>query len=234
MKFLLGLMFGAVAVVLVAKGVRGDDDWRARLEPVARSVAGAVENWLGSRLEIREAPSGAGAAEVAELREDAAARQPIPRPPDPRRVDEPLTRETEPATEVAPHEQVLAVASSPETPAVAPEPDPQPPRAEAPSPELPLPEAVTTRQARSALAGAPSPVQDAAAESPFRLQTVWVPFHSRMSARGFADRLMGSLNHPFAVERQGPGRYQVVFPYADEPERRALLAQAAEVTGLPL
>ena len=65
-------------------------------------------------------------------------------------------------------------------------------------------------------------------------QTVWVPFHSQMSAAGFAARLSESLGHPFDVERRGPGRYQVVFAYGDETERSALLEEAAAVTGLPL
>jgi hypothetical protein len=65
-------------------------------------------------------------------------------------------------------------------------------------------------------------------------QTVWVPFHSERSASGFAERLTASLDHPFRVERRGPGRYQVVFVYADEPQRQALLTQAAETMGLPL
>lgn len=69
---------------------------------------------------------------------------------------------------------------------------------------------------------------------PGRLQPVWVPFHSEMSANGFAARLTTSLDHPFRVQRRGPGRYQVVFAYADEPQRRAVLAQAAQATGLPL
>jgi hypothetical protein len=63
---------------------------------------------------------------------------------------------------------------------------------------------------------------------------VWVPFHSRLSAGGFAERLTESLEHPFRVERRGPGAYQVGFGYRDEPHRRNLLAQAAEITGLQL
>ena len=63
---------------------------------------------------------------------------------------------------------------------------------------------------------------------------MWVPFHSEMSAAGFAERLSDSLDHPFRVERRGPGRYQVVFAYRREPERETLLAEAARATGLPL
>lgn len=67
-----------------------------------------------------------------------------------------------------------------------------------------------------------------------RSETVWVPFRSAMSASGFAERLSASLDHPFEVERRGPGRYEVVFDYRDELQRRELLDQAARATGLPL
>ncbi len=63
------------------------------------------------------------------------------------------------------------------------------------------------------------------------LATVWVPFHSQMSAEGFADRLSRELEYPFRVQRQGPGNYQVVFDAESGSEREALLARIAEVTG---
>jgi len=62
-------------------------------------------------------------------------------------------------------------------------------------------------------------------------ERVWTPFHSERSARGFARRLTDELDHPFTVERRGPGEYQVVFGYADPAERDALLAEIAVVTG---
>ena len=62
-------------------------------------------------------------------------------------------------------------------------------------------------------------------------QTVWVPFRSQMSAQGFAKRLTGKLDHPFSVNREGPGRYQVIFSYANEFERLALLDKMQSVTG---
>lgn len=65
-----------------------------------------------------------------------------------------------------------------------------------------------------------------AAEAP-----VWVPFHSLMSAEGFAARLTRELNHDFQVERQGAGTYQVVFEASDPAQRAALLAQISEITG---
>jgi hypothetical protein len=77
---------------------------------------------------------------------------------------------------------------------------------------------------------------DAAIESPGMdpiapTQTVWVPFRSQMSAQGFARRLTGKLDHPFSVDREGPGRYQVIFSYASEFERLAVLDQVQSVTG---
>jgi hypothetical protein len=78
----------------------------------------------------------------------------------------------------------------------------------------------------AAAAPAPSPV-----ETPPSVATVWIPFRSEMSATGFAERLGRALDHPFDVRREGPGAYQVVFPYDDAREREALLEQVAAVTG---
>lgn len=60
---------------------------------------------------------------------------------------------------------------------------------------------------------------------------VWYPFHSQMSAEGFANRLSQALDHGFQVERQGAGAYQVVFEAASDSEKELLLAQIAEITG---
>lgn len=62
-------------------------------------------------------------------------------------------------------------------------------------------------------------------------EPVWEPFHSHMSAEGFAARLSRELEHEFRVERQAAGAYQVVFNTADPREREALLAQISEITG---
>jgi hypothetical protein len=61
---------------------------------------------------------------------------------------------------------------------------------------------------------------------------VWTPFHSEVSARGFANRLSEQIEHPFAVERQGPGAYQVVFRYSSPGERDVVLAEVSALTGL--
>lgn len=62
-------------------------------------------------------------------------------------------------------------------------------------------------------------------------EPVWVSFHSQMSAEGFARQLSDQFQHPFAVARQGPGDYQVMFDYASIDERDALLDEIAAVTG---
>ena len=243
MRFLLGLMLGAGVVLLLADGLTGDGAWRARLT----GVAGAVEAWGQSRTAPaptadggersrlgdeglpaldRVAVAGTSTDAPAETSDSAEpARLPIPRPPDPSPVDAPASEELAQEAKAASGENAL-----------------EKPVAGYPAPPAPVPEEPEVAASDAAAAGGlaamlPPSVPDAAdppAESPFRLQTVWVPFHSRMSAVGFAERLTESLDHPFGVERRGPGRYQVVFPYADEPERQTLLAQAAEATGLPL
>lgn len=63
------------------------------------------------------------------------------------------------------------------------------------------------------------------------LAAVWPPFHSQMSAQGFAAQLSRELDHTFRVERQGAGSYQVVFDAESPSEREALLAEIAEITG---
>lgn len=60
---------------------------------------------------------------------------------------------------------------------------------------------------------------------------VWTPFHSEMSAEGFAARLSQALDRDFRVERQGAGAYQVVFDANDPAERDLILAQIWEITG---
>jgi hypothetical protein len=72
----------------------------------------------------------------------------------------------------------------------------------------------------------PSQLPDAQA-----LASVWTPFHSQMSAEGFASRLSQQLNHSFQVERRGAGAYQVVFAANSTTERDRLLDQIAEITG---
>lgn len=60
---------------------------------------------------------------------------------------------------------------------------------------------------------------------------VWVPFHSQMSAEGFAARLGRELEHEFRVEKRGAGSYQVVFDAVDPIQQALLEARVREITG---
>lgn len=60
---------------------------------------------------------------------------------------------------------------------------------------------------------------------------VWVPFHSEVSANGFARNLSTRAEHPFTVSKEGPGAYQVYFVFADEIERRTVMEKIEAVTG---
>ncbi len=78
----------------------------------------------------------------------------------------------------------------------------------------------------------PDPSADLrASRRPETIQQVWVPFRSQTSAEGFARRLSDETQHPFGIDRRGPGRYQVFFAYVDEDERQRLLEQVRPLLG---
>ncbi len=60
---------------------------------------------------------------------------------------------------------------------------------------------------------------------------VWRPFHSQMSAQGFAKRLSLQLGYPFSVVKVDAARYHVVFSYEDTAERDLLAEQLTALTG---
>ncbi len=60
---------------------------------------------------------------------------------------------------------------------------------------------------------------------------IWAPFHSEVSATGFAKRLSLQLGYPFQVTKDGPARYLVVFDYKSDEERALLVQQVATLTG---
>ena len=107
------------------------------------------------------------------------------------------------------------------------EPMPEQPSVFEPAPALPPPEPV-----------AESPPSEfwvetalASARREHASQPVWVPFHSQMSAEGFATRLSQAIDHEFRVVRQSAGAYQVVFDAADADEQALIMAQITEITG---
>ena len=60
---------------------------------------------------------------------------------------------------------------------------------------------------------------------------VWKPFHSEVSAQGFARRLSVQLGYPFRALREGPATYQVVFDYSSDEQREVLRQQVEALTG---
>ena len=255
MRFLIGLICGT-GLIFAAFGVLGTGGGLdGRLPVWLDDVALRVGDWLSlpprpdgaaddrvERLPASELASGepdgsvaaavatAGAGEAAVARNaPPAASVPIPRPPDPRTVDDVAddTAEAPPA-----EERPVARSGSRDEDVQALVAEIFAPRDGAGNPGTPVTAAPPVPAPPTPAAEAPAHGPDAAGGS--RSQTVWVPFHSQMSAAGFAARLSESLGHPFDVERRGPGRYQVVFAYADEAERASLLEEAAAVTGLPL
>lgn len=246
MRFVIGLICGGVLILVVAQ--QPDGRWLREAPAWLDRLAEAA----GDALALPPRPAGAAeqgdvdpAAEVEAAALSAGvepAQLPIPRPPDAPapaadRARAPLAdRESAAGARMPATESAVSGPSAP-----APEPAGEdvrrlvagiferPAGADDPAQEPsagPGPAAVAAGSPAPGLAG-----RDAART---RRAPVWVPFHSRMSADGFAERLSESLDHPFRVERQGPGRYQVVFAYADEAQRVALLDEASAVTGLPL
>jgi len=217
MRFVIGLIFGGGLILLAAqqpdgRWLREAPAWLDRLADAAGNALAPPPRPPGEAVEgvdDRAARAGNGAAEVEAAARSAGvepAQLPIPRPPDP------------PAPAAA-HEDVqrLGILA-------------QPGGANGADAEG-LADAEPGATAEDA--SAPAVPATGGGDDAGRAR-VWVPFHSQRSADGFAERLSESLNHPFRVERQGPGRYQVVFGYAGEAERLALLDEAAAVTGLPL
>lgn len=224
MRFVIGLLSGAALILLLAQsGGNAGRPWLERLPEWFDGVAAAV----GDALALPPRPPARVEAPAA-VRESAAVKRSA------------AVKESAAAIENAAKHDAAAMgddAALVAEPASLPIPRPPDPRPmdvdEAAAPD---PTAATEDVARivAEVFGAPGAQRPASAAAIESSQPVWVPFHSQMSASGFAERLSDSLDHPFRVERRGPGRYQVVFPYRDEPQRLALLAQAAELTGLSL
>ena len=109
------------------------------------------------------------------------------------------------------------------------------PGVEIPADPAPLVTAVPAALAPTSLTPTPIPEPlfhfPSSQPAPEKPAAAWEPFHSQMSAAGFARRLSRELEYPFRVERRGPGAYLVVFDAQSPPQRDMLLAQIAEMTG---
>ena len=61
--------------------------------------------------------------------------------------------------------------------------------------------------------------------------TIWTPFHSENSAKGFAGMLTREIGREFQVDRESAGRYQVTFAYDDDTDRGLISEQVMAITG---
>jgi hypothetical protein len=207
MRFVLGLIAGA-ALILLATGTTGAPagDLSSRLRQGAETLWRSLVEATGGNL--AQLPSRVGSADAART----------------------------PGTEAAGGSEHAAA-----TPATSLD----------PLPRLAAPEPVSAGSVTAAVAAVSEPTAAAApaigpetidhwampepeAASEAGDARVWAPFHSEMSAAGFADLLTRELGHPFEVAREAPGRYAITFRYHDLEERKALLARVAQVTGTRL
>ena len=143
-------------------------------------------------------------------------------PPTRLAVAAPAVSEPEPirSVTIAP----LPALFEPETelePKPAPEPEPEPD---------PKPKVASASKTAPALLDAPEP-PSASTDAVVATAVIWKPFHSEVSATGFARRLSTQLGYPFRALREGPARYHVVFDYDTEQQRQLLLSQVVALTG---
>jgi hypothetical protein len=209
MRFLFGILTGAMLTLLVATAMD------APTHPMITGAADlASRTWdrLISSTSDSLFQSGPGAdAEPEKQMTPPAESAPEPAPElsasaEPRVIDRRELRAAEPALALPPPDPVDAPPAS----------------------EFWLKKALATD---SALAMENAMASNLAMDASETASPVWVPFHSQMSAEGFATRLSQTLDREFRVERQGAGAYQVVFDAEGPDDRDLILAQISEITG---
>ena len=188
MKFIAGLLVGAIATLLVSSL--------------------ATYRW--------ETPSRLAVA-VPSSHETNVEMEPIPTAPEPIRS---VTIDPLPAPAPAPV-PVAQRKPVPETESV---------RLSEPQPE-PGSERSFAMAAMATSSEAPMSAALAEIETPVETAVVWKPFHSEVSATGFARRLSTQLGYPFRALREGPARYHVVFDYDTDQQRELLQQQVTALTG---
>ncbi len=260
MRFLFGLLMGAGLTLLIATAIdaptnpivnkltnvwhtlidaTGEALFRDRATPRPLEVAGAALSAMARPTDDPQ-PS-APTPLLRERKADGIAGAPVPSNPSaPAPARDPASTAAETAAVGAgarqaaePQAQVQPEPSAQDTalPAPAAEISPRPDSLDA---QLTAPGGPGAADANGSAPQAPASEGLTLAEQvgdPVTLAAVWEPFHSERSARGFANRLEEHVAHAFAVERQGPGAYQVVFSYSSESERDLVLNSIAEITG---
>lgn len=214
MKFVIGLVAGASATLAIA--TLAGMDW----EPPTR----LNENLLAqtSLLPAHEVPNAVtatteSATKKPEAEAVAAELEPEPAPFRSVTID-PLP--AEPLPEPAP---VIASAPAPaKQPATARKSRLKPDRLDT---SVPTSTDVATKNAKT-----PPKAAQAGAEE-VTTAVVWKPFHSEVSATGFARRLSTQLGYPFRALREGPAKYHVVFDYETPQQRELLRQQVQALTG---
>ena len=80
---------------------------------------------------------------------------------------------------------------------------------------------------------APSPRAEVGSSAfPSAWHSVWLPFRSELSARGFAERLANVTGREYRVRRVSPWAYQVELAYVGETDKLTALQQIESATGL--
>jgi len=205
MKFLLGLLVGAAATLLAASVI--DYEW----QPPTRLAANVPATTKPMAIEPDLANPGIKSTQ-SEI------------------INEVKTESTEPIRSVT-IVPLPAVSDPGSKPAPATLPTLQPSLAlprelasqQVTKPQEPLNRGIEMEQA--------SEVVDAAAGLAMATAVIWKPFHSEVSAAGFARRLSVQLGYPFRALREGPARYHVVFDYDTEQQRELLRSQVVALTG---
>lgn len=202
MKFVFGLLAGSLSVLVLSSVV--DFDWQppTRLQPsVSVAASEATEPLAESLTESR------GQSLTQSL---------------PQSLSEPFAESvTEPAVEEPFSETIRSVTVAPLPAEPAPKPTPLPSLVQTSSPHS----AASTADADEALE--PSEPLVVANET----AVIWKPFHSQVSAEGFARRLSTQLGYPFRALREGPAKYHVVFDYGNDQQRELLRDQVRALTG---
>ncbi len=202
MRFLFGLLTGAVLTLLVATAM--DAPTSLVVNGVRDLAADAWKSLIARTSDsLFEAPEVTGGREVL----TAASREP---------AGEPGSATADEAS-------------------LQPEIDGMDPALAEPAPALPPPASIDEMPPSGYWAERARTLEDvmqtATALHTSGASPVWSPFHSQMSAEGFATRLSQALDRDFRVERQAPGAYQVVFDAAGPSDRDLVLERVSEITG---
>jgi hypothetical protein len=208
MRFLLGLGFGALTTLSGALLL----DW-----PAAETVLEPVINPEPVSYRSESAPTVPPAL-TAPKPTSAPALAPEPAAP----IEPEVVAG---AAAASPAVEAVETAAPPE-PAELTGPQTMPEMNEPPPPELADLELPAAEPSSEAIAGLPEGSPEAGSKV-----SVWRPFHSQLSAEGFARRLSMQLGYPFEVLKVDAAEYHVVFSYSDDVQRQTLSAQVLELTG---